>query len=404
MGFIKAAFGAAGGQLADQWKEFIVCDSLDQEVLMAAGHQKQTGRSSNKVGEDNVITQGSVIVVADGQCAICVEQGAIVDFVAEPGEFTWDSEAQPSIFTGDLEQGIRASFEEMGKRFGFGGQPGVDQRVYFVNTKELMGNKYGTQAPIPFRLIDRNIGMDFDMTVRCNGEYSYRITNPLLFYKNVAGNAADCYKRENLDGQMRTELLSALQPAFGHLSEQGVRYSEIPLHTIELCDLLNAELSDKWEKIRGIRIVSFGINSITTSEENERVIKEFQKGAMMRDPNMAAGQLAAAKADALRAAASNTSGAMQGFMGIGMTNAATSDVTTLFEQGAAAQAQAAQAQQVQADAPAAGAAWVCSCGMQNTGNFCGNCGSKRPAPAAWVCSCGMQNTGNFCSNCGGARQ
>jgi len=399
MGFIKAAVGAAGGQLADQWRELFACDSLSADVLVSKGEHRKTGRSSNKKGEDNVITEGSIIVVADGQCAICVEQGAIVDIAAEPGEFTWSSAAQPSIFYGDLGEKITASFEEMGRRFGFGGQPGVDQRIYYVNTKELTGNKYGTTSPVPFRIIDKNIGLDMDTTVRCNGEYSYRITDPIRFYKGVAGNVEGDYTRDMVDSQLRTELLTALQPAFGRLAASGVRYSEIPLHTEELAQLLNDELSEKWGKLRGIEVISFGVNSINLPQEIEAKIAELQAGAVMANPNMAAAQMAAATADSMRSASKNESGAMNGFVGMGIANNfGGNQVSQLFAQ--AAQQQQNQPQQIQQQG-----AWQCQCGnIIQSGGFCNVCGSQKPS-SGWQCQCGnVVQSGNFCNVCGAKRQ
>ena len=214
MGLIKAAAGAAGGVLADQWKEYFYCDSMPGDVLVTRAQKKTSGRSSNRRGSDNVISSGSVIAVSDGQCMLIVEQGKVVDFCAEPGEYTYDSEAEPSLFCGDLEDNIEAVFQEVGRRFGFGGEAPQDQRVYFVNIKEITGNKYGTPGPVPFRVVDANIGLDMDISVKCFGEYSYRITNPVLFYTNVCGNVEDCFTREELDGQLKSEVMTALQPAF----------------------------------------------------------------------------------------------------------------------------------------------------------------------------------------------
>src|SRR5574344_1107425 len=222
MGLIKAGIGALGGTMADQWKEFFYCDALPNDVLMRKGEKRVSGRSSNTKGNDNIISNGSGIAVADGQCMIIVEQGMIVEVCAEPGECTYDKSTEPSIFTGPLGKGIIDTFKTIGKRFTYGGDTGKDQRVYYFNTKELIDNKFGTPNPIPFRVVDRNIGLDIDVSVRCSGVYSYKIADPLLFYTNVCGNVEREYTRDALDGQLKTQFISALQPAFGKLSELGL--------------------------------------------------------------------------------------------------------------------------------------------------------------------------------------
>ena len=383
MGLIRAIAGAAGGAMADQWKEFFYCETLAKEVLMVKGEKIIGRRSSNRKGSDNVISNGSGLVVADGQCMIIVEQGKIVDICAEPGEFTYDSTLEPSIFTGPLSESIKDTFKNIGKRFTYGGDPGKDQRVYYINTKELIDNKFGTANPIPFRVLDKNIGLDIDVAVRCSGVYSFKIADPVLFYTNIAGNVSAQYDREEIDGQLKTEFVSALQPAFAEISKQGVRPSELPGYAEELSNLMNDVLSKKWGEVRGLEIVSIGLNPITLPEADAELIKEAQRAAILRDPSMAAATLASAQAEAMKAAASNEGGALTGFMGLGMAQqAGGAKVENLFEMGKAA--------------PEAG--WTCSCGTKNSGKFCSNCG--KPEPTTWVCECQTENTGKFCSNCG----
>ena len=276
MGLIKAAAGAAGGVLADQWKEFFTCEALPANVLAVKGQKKTTRRSSNTHGDENIITTGSRIAVADGQCMLIVEQGKVVEVCAEPGEYTYDASTEPSIFAGNLGESIGQVFRNIGKRFTFGGEAPKDQRVYYFNTKELIGNKYGTASPVPFRVVDQRAAIDIDVGIRCFGEYSYHIANPLLFYTNVCGNVSEDYDRSNLDSQLKTELLTALQPAFAKISEMGIRYSALPGHTIELADALNEALSAKWRDLRGIEVVSFGVSSVTANEEDEKMIKEMR--------------------------------------------------------------------------------------------------------------------------------
>ena len=398
MGLIKAALGAAGGVLGDQWKEYFYCEALPENVLAAKGRKKLSGRSSNRNGEDNVISGGSVIAVADGQCMLIVEQGKIVEVCAEPGEFVYDASTEPSIFAGNLGESIGAVFSNIGKRFTFGGEAPVDQRVYYFNTKEIVGNKYGTPSPVPFRVVDRNIGLDVDISIRCFGEYSYRISNPLLFYTNICGNVTSEYTRDKIEGQLKTELLTALQPAFAKISDMGIRYSSLPGHTMELAQALNEVLSPKWRDLRGLEIVSIGVSSVKASEEDEKMIKELQRNAAFRDPTMAAAHLVGAQAAAMQSAAANeNAGPAMAFMGMNMAaNAGGVNAQNLYQMGV--QQQTAHPAQTPA---AAANAWICpSCGASAAGKFCPECGTKKPESGTWTCSCGAVNKGKFCSECG----
>lgn len=402
MGLIKAGIGALGGTLADQWKEFFYCEALPKNVLMVKGQKQITSRSSNTKGNDNIISNGSGIAVADGQCMIIVEQGKIVEVCAEPGQFTYDSSTEPSIFTGKLGTSIKETFKTIGKRFAYGGDTGKDQRVYYFNTKELIDNKFGTPTPIPFRVVDRNIGLDIDVSVRCSGVYSYKIADPLLFYTNVCGNVSNEYTREEIDGQLKTEFISALQPAFAKISELEIRPSALPGHAEELSQAMNDALTKKWGELRGLKIVSIAMNPITLTEEDAALIKQAQRTAIMRDPTMAAATLVGAQSDAMKAAAENKNGAMMGFMGMGMAQQAGGmNAQNLFAMG---QQQAAQ-QQAAPAAPAANT-WKCKCGATVSGKFCPECGTKKPEPPAansWKCKCGATATGKFCPECGSPR-
>lgn len=404
MGLVKAAFGALGGTLADQWKEYFYCDALDADVLVAKGEKRVSGRSSNKRGEDNVITDGSHIAVADGQCMIIVEGGKVLDACAEPGAYTYDSGTSPSVLGGPFLEGLKGVAREAWERFQFGGGAGRDQRIYYVNIKEIPGNKYGTPNPVPFRVVDRNIGLDVDISIRCNGEYSYRIVNPMVFYANVCGNISNVYTRDQIDSMLKSELLTALQPAFARISEMGVRYSALPGHTMEISDALNEVLSKKWTELRGIVVYSFGMNSVTASKEDEEMIKQLQKSAVMRDPNMAAAALVGAQADAMRSAAGNKSGAMTGFMGMGMAQqAGGAGIQNLYAMGQEqrqAEQERKQMETARNSAAVSADSWTCVCGAAgNTGKFCVECGKPKPA-AGWVCTCGTVNKGKFCSECG----
>ncbi len=394
MGLIHAGLGAATGVLSDQWKEYFYCEALPNTVLATKGRKRSTLRGGNH-GVDNIITSGSIIAVADGQCMLIVEQGKIVDVCAEPGEYQYDASTEPSVFSGNLGDSISEVFKMIGKRFTFGGEAPKDQRIYYFNTKEITGNKYGTPSPVPFRVVDQNVGLDMDISIRCFGEYSFRLVNPLLFYTNVCGNVTADYNVEQLIGQMRTELLTALQPAFARISEIGVRYSALPGHTKELADALNAELSSKWQEYRGIEVVSVGVSSVKASEEDEKLIKELQRNAAFKNPTMAAAHLVGAQAAAMQAAAANeNAGAAMGFVGMNMAQAAGGiNAQNLYQMNQPAVAAAAVE------------TWTCpSCGHQASGKFCAECGTKKPEPAAvtgWTCpSCGSVNKGKFCAECG----
>ena len=319
MGLIRAAMGAAGGVMADQWKEYFYCEAMPADLLATRGWKRQSGRSANTKGNDNIISNGSIVAVADGQCAMIVEQGKVVDMCAEPGEYTYDTGSAPTLFSGDLSESIGAVFQNIGKRFTFGGEAPMDQRIYYFNTKELVGNKYGTPSPVPFRVVDQRAGIDIDIAIRCFGEYSYRITNPILFYTNVCGNVEEGYTRDEIDGQLKSELMTALQPAFAKISDMGIRYSALPGHTMELAEALNDVLSAKWGKLRGIEIVSFGVSSVKASEEDEQMLKEMQRNAAFMDPTRAAAHLVGAQASAMQTAAGNQgAGPAMAFMGMNM--------------------------------------------------------------------------------------
>ena len=399
MGLIKAALGAAGGVLADQWKEYFYCEALAADVLAAKGKKRTSDRSSNKRGSDNIITDGSVIAVADGQCMVIVEQGKVVEVCAEPGEFTYDASTEPSIFSGDLGSSIGQVFQNIGKRFTFGGEAPKDQRVYYFNTKEIIGNKYGTPNPVPFRVVDERAGIDIDIGIRCFGEYSYRLTNPLLFYTNVCGNVEEDFRREALDSQLKSELLTALQPAFAKISSMGIRYSALPGHTTEIRDALKDVLSADWALSRGIEIWKFGVSSVKADEADEQMIKEMQRNAAFMDPTRAAAHMVGAQAAAMQSAANNQgAGAAMAFMGMNMAGAAGGvSAQNLYQMGQ----QMPQQAPAPAPAPAPGG-WTCACGAAATGKFCPECGKPKPAADAdgWTCSCGAVNKGKFCAECG----
>lgn len=396
MGLIKAALGAAGGVLADQWKEYFYCDALPETVLAVKGKKRVSSRSSNK-GSDNVISSGSVVAVADGQCMLIVDQGKIAEVCAEAGEFVYDASTEPSVFSGALGQSVKDSFAAMGRRFAFGGDTGKDQRVYYINTKELYGNKYGTPTPVPFRVVDEDIGFRTTISIRCFGEYSYHVCDPILFYKNVCGNFADSFTRDRLDSMLKSELMTALQPAFGKMSAMGIGYTELPLHTMDIANALNEILSEQWRAKRGLEIVSFGVSSVSATEADEKRLKDMQQSVFLGGGNAAAGRMVDATANAMEAAARNTAtGPMMAFAGMNMAGSAgTGSMQGLFQQN-----QGTPYQTPASRAVSAATTWKCpGCGTEATGNFCPECGAKKPADG-WTCKCGAVNKGKFCTQCG----
>lgn len=432
MGLLKAGIGAVGGVLADQWKEYFYCEAMDRDILVMKGRKRTGKRSSNKKGDDNIISNGSVIAVADGQCMLIVDQGKVVEVCAQPGEFVYDTSTEPSIFSGDLGESLNNTFNKIGQRFAFGGDAGKDQRVYYFNTKEIMDNRFGTPSPIPFRVVDRNIGLDIDVSVRCNGVYSYRITDPILFYTNVCGNVSEEYTREELDSQLKAEFLTALQPGFARISEMGIRPNAIPGHLMELTDAMDKILSEKWQGLRGLKIVAIGMNQVTLPEEDAEMIKQAQRMAILQNPSMAAATLAGAQAEAMKMAASNQNGAMMGFAGMNMASAQGGmNMQGLYQMGAqqnmagmqqgmpgaqpymagmqqgmpgAQQNMAGMQQGMPGAQQTAPGSWQCQCGTIATGKFCPECGSPRPVVQdQWTCSCGTVNKGKFCQECGKSR-
>ena len=396
MGLIKAGVGALGGVLADQWKEFFYCDALDMDTLAVKGQKRISGRSSNTKGSDNLISNGSGIAVADGQCMIIVEQGKVVEVCAEPGEYTYDTSTEPSIFAGSFGESLKNTFKTIGKRFAYGGDTGKDQRVYYFNTKEIMGNKFGTPSPIIFEVMNRRLGLSRTVNVRCNGIYSYIISDPLLFYTRVCGNVEKAYTRDRIDEQLKTEFVSALQPAFGALAELELRPAQIPAKANELRRVMNEALQAEWAD-RGISVAKIALNPITLNPEDMKKIQEMEDAATLgSNPFMMAGRMTAATANAMETAAGNTAGAMTGFMGMGMAGNAMGGG---FNQAQNFYNMGVQQQQ----AAAAADSWKCDCGAVASGKFCSECGAKKPEPKAvggWVCKCGARNEGKFCSECG----
>ncbi len=393
MGLIQAGLSALSTVLADQWKEFFVCESMPADVLVCKGEKRTGSKSSNTKGSDNIISNGSGIVVNEGQAMIIVEQGEIVEFCAEPGEFTFDTSSEPSIFTGKFGESLLETFKVLGRRFTYGGDTGKDQRIYYFNTKEILDNKFGTPNPIPFRVVDNKINLDIDVSLSCSGTYSYNIVDPMIFYAKVCGNVSDCYRRSQIDAELKAEFISALQPSVGMLTNLEIRPSQLPNHTAELEAALKNVLNRSWTEGRGIEINKVNLTTAKIPDDQQEIITNAQKAAMYKDPALAAAYLVSSTGEAVVDAANNPGGAVNGILGVNMLGGAGmgSTISDLF--GKAGQQPAA--------APAGG--WTCpTCGSSNSGNFCPTCGGKKPEPAGgWTCpTCGSSNNGNFCPNCG----
>lgn len=420
MGLIKAFTSSVSSELADQYLEYLYCDSLSEDILLTKGTKKNTKNSTNNAN-DNVISNGSGIVVNEGQCALIVSQGAVTEVCAEAGVYTYNASTEQSVFAGGLGKGILASFKQFGKRFAHGGEIPTDQRVYYVNTKEILNNKFGTSNPLPFRVIDQRTGIDFDLSIRCHGSYSFRIQDPILFYRNVSGNMTGSYSKSQISNQLREELLNGMIPAFTAVAAKGVRYSEIGLHSEEVRSKVMESLDTTWRMNRGLFLVSLSFNSIDIPPEDLERIKDIQETAVYTNSSMLGAKLGLAQAEALKSAAANEStGPMMAFAGMNMANMAGANtgfgnmvgngqgippVTPMSASYAAQQAQATQQEEAPAqDTPVADKnSWKCSCGAENSGKFCMECGQPKPAPVAdgWECpNCKIINKGKFCTECG----
>lgn len=403
MGLLRAGAGALGGALADQWREFFYCDSLTADILAVKGQKRTSRRSSNVRAEDNIITNGSGIAVADGQCMIIVQQGEVIEVCAEPGEFTFDNSTEPSVFVGGFGEGLKQTFRTIGRRFTFGGDTGRDQRVYYFNTKEILNNRFGTPSPVQFRVVEPRANLDTEVSIRCNGVYSYRISDPILFYRHISGNMAEVYERAEIDEQLKTEFIDALQPALGELSNLALRPYQIPQHVRELKDVMNKELSASWGELRGLTVVKIAMNPITLTPEDQKRIQVFQDRVALSNPGLAAGAIVEAQAEAMKSAASNPNGPMGGFVGMGFAGQMGGmNSANLFN--IANQQQGPQPPQGPQPVPPAGSpagGWTCACGAVNTAKFCSECGKPRPEEkAGWTCGCGAVNKGRFCTECG----
>lgn len=391
MGLIRAALASGGTTLADQWIEYFYLESMGNNELLKKGKKVVTSGSNTK-GSPNIITNGSGIAVNEGQGVLIVEDGKILDFSMEPGRYTWDSNSEPSMFSTGF-QGLKDSFKTFGKRFAMGGTPGRDQRVYFVNLKEIFDNKFGTASPMPYK----------DPTyrgiyIRYFGQYTFKITDPIRFYVNVAGNVSDTYTKDELMQQSHAEFVNALDTTIAKCSDEGYQFNDLPKKQVEIARFMNDALDDEWSNRRGIVIASVAVEKVTPDDESRARIQKIDDAIMMSDQRVAAGRLAEAQATAMEKAASNDAGAMTGFLGMGFAaQAGGANVSNMYQDAKPQEDNPLFKQTTQAGA------WTCSCGASNVGKFCSECGSAKPETSEWTCSCGVKNTGKFCSECGSAK-
>lgn len=410
MGLIKAFTGAFRSELADQWKEYFICDSMPQNVLLQKG-QKRTHTtkfsSSNTKGSDNIITEGSLLVVNEGQAMLVTEQGKIIDFTCEAGAYTFDSQSEPSLFTGKFSDSLMNSFHTLGKRFTFGGDTGNDQRVYYVNTKEIMGNKYGSSQPMPYD----DPYYKTVLYIRYFGMFSFQITDPLVFYSSIAGNVTDTYHSEQLMEQCRSEFLTALDTSINRLSAQNVKFSEIPSRQMELAEFMNSVLDQSWHQQRGLEIIAVSLEKITPDEKSRTRIEDFDNAVMLGSNQGAMqGRMTAAQAAMFENMGKQSGGtdggdmmgAVVGMMGMNMMN------NMMNNQSQQTQAPVPPVQQTPAPQPSApqssgSAEWLCTCGTKNNGKFCAECGAKRPHYKCDKCGWEPEDQSKppkFCPECG----
>ena len=391
MGIIKAFFDSVGGNLADQWLEVIEANEMSDTTVFTNGVAVRTGkRNSNKKGSEDFVSDGSIIHVYDNQFMLLVDGGKVVDYTADPGYYKVDTKSAPSLFNGQFGD----SLKEMFSRIKFGGVPSGKQKVFFINLQEIKGIKFGTKTPVNY--FDNFYNAE--LFLRTFGTYSIKVTNPLKFYAEAISRNAERVDINDINEQYLSEFLEALTAAINKMSVDGIRISHVASKSTDLSKYMAKELDQSWDNLRGFEVLSVGIASVSYDEESKKLINMRNQGAMLGDPSVREGYIQGAVARGLENAGSNPNGAAATFMGMGMGMNAGGG----FMQSASAanQSQIAQ-QQAQAQAQAQAGGWTCSCGASNTGNFCQNCGSKKPTPqSTWTCSCGATNTGNFCQNCG----
>lgn len=402
MGIIKAVTQAISGGFSDAWQEIIEPDNIGDQTVYARGIL--TSRGQNKKGSDNTVSNGSIIHVYDNQFMILVDGGKIVDYTAEPGYYQVSNSSMPSLFAGQFGDTLKETFN----RIRFGGQTPQNQKVYYINLQEIKGIKFGTKNPVNYYDSFYNA----ELFLRAHGTYSLKIVNPLQFYAEAIPKNMDRVEITDINEQYMSEFLGAFQSAINQMSADGTRISFVTSKAAELGHYMAQCLDESWNQLRGIEIQSVGIASFSYDEKSQELINTRNEGAMLSDPSIAQGYMVKNMSEGIKNAGSNSAGAMQGFMGVGVGASAMGNMMNGFTQMAQANSAAYTANQntgvtgaagfVQQQPAASGNTWTCECGNINTGKFCCECG--KPAPSTeWTCECGTVNKGKFCSECGKPR-
>ncbi len=395
--------GSISSQFKDQYLEFFTCDALGQNVLAKKGANKIT--KGNNKGSVDVITNGSKIAVPEGVACILVNNGEVVEFTTKAGMYEFNASTAPSCLSDShFLTNLKATVADTWDRMRAGGEVMQQQRVYFINMQEIRDQKFGTATPLPYPDPEyRNI------YIRLNGSFSFKIEDPVTFFKNVCSNLTDELTVADLMGtpaspkQPREEFMDHMTEVLNLCGSQDkILFSTLPAEKSKLRKHMQDVLDEDWLRGRGMVVAEVALGIPTPDDKSRQRIEQVDQAKMFgSDPNALAAQAILGQTEAMNTAAGNANGAVNGFMGMGMVggmggmnNMSNSAFQFMGQQ------QAAQ-QQAQAAAPAAGG-WTCACGTTNTGKFCGNCGQPQPAPApaGWTCSCGTTNTGKFCSNCG----
>lgn len=427
MGLIKSLMTATGSTLADEWIDYYYCDSLQDGVLLKKAQKQHSKDTSNTKGNENIITNGSRIAVNEGQFMIIVDDGKVVDFTDEPGTYTFDSSTEPSLFYGGFGKGLIDTFKKIGGRFTTGGDVAHDQRVYFINKKDIVNNKFGTSTPIPFR--DSEFGITVD--IKCYGEYVYKIVDPLMFYSSLCGNVVDEFTVEEIDEQFLSDFLAALNPALGAVAMQKISYDMLPGATTQISQAIAEQLRTNWGEANGINVTRVSIASVTPTGESAEMIKSAQKDRLYAmNPSMQGARMNEAASEAIVTAAGNEAGAINGFMGMGFVGqagnmfGASTNPTQYGNMGQMntpvnptqppVQPQPAPVEQptitepAQTEQPAPASQPVqsapssaCSnCGAIVLGKFCQECGTPAVPQPKFCSNCGAEVTGKFCGECG----
>ena len=419
MGLIKAAFGAVGSTLHDQWKDLISCEDMGNDILMV-----------RKTTDKGAITKNSIIRVLPGQCAVIISNGKVLDATAEGGEYTFDETGAPSFFSGNFG----AVFKDMWTRFTYGGTTTQQQAVYFFNTKEIINNLFGTSNPIPYQdwshpIPNQMTGtmLPLSVKVKCHGRYTFKIVDPALFMKEIAGTA-EIVKKDKVVEQMRSEVIGVFQNIVNELGTEKYKVPvlELPSQTDEIKQMMDEKVFDEPIRNRGLAIKVFVVESVTLDAESDEYIKQYNLSA---NANMQQGTMVDAYAKAVQSAAKNENGAMNGFLGVGMMNGVSGNMFGNVQNNIGQNLQnvpqqpqptnVAQDNNVEpvvenvnatAEQPVSNEVavpnnsnWTCpKCGKENSGKFCTECGEKKPEALNNCPNCGTKLTpgAKFCPQCG----